>query len=93
MRKNRRNLFEGIGGQRMKFTIGTASSNMNFEEELKLINSSLLYADTIELIGMAEYAIYNYIGVMIGSGQNNAGVTCAYLTPYSDKLKEFLMDM
>lgn len=45
----------------MKFTIGTASSNMNFEEDLKLIKSSLLYADTIELIGMAEYAIYNYI--------------------------------
>ena len=34
-----------------------------------------------------------YIGVMIGSGPNNAGVTCAYLTPFSDKLKGFLMDM
>ena len=45
----------------MKFTIGTASSNMNFEEDLKLIKSSLLYADTIELIGMAEYALYNYM--------------------------------
>ena len=44
----------------MKFTIGTASSSMNFEEDLKLIKSSLLYADTIELIGMAEYAIYKY---------------------------------
>lgn len=45
----------------MKFTIGTASSNMNFEEDLKLIKSSLLYADSIELIGMAEYAIFNYL--------------------------------
>lgn len=45
----------------MKFTIGTASSSMNFEEDLKLIKSSLLYADSIELIGMAEYAIYNYM--------------------------------
>ena len=45
----------------MKFTIGTASSSMNFEEDLKLIKSSLLYADSIELIGMAEYAIYNYL--------------------------------
>ena len=45
----------------MKFTIGTASSSMNFEEDLKLIKSSLLYADSIELIGMAEYAIFNYL--------------------------------
>ena len=59
--KNGKNLFGGIGGRRMKFTIGTASSNMNFEEDLKLIKSSLLYADTIEMIGMAEYAIFNYM--------------------------------
>lgn len=45
----------------MKFTIGTASSSMEFKEDLKLIKSSLLYADEIELIGMAEYAIYNYL--------------------------------
>ena len=45
----------------MKFTIGTASSSMNFEEDLKLIKCSLLYADSIELIGMAEYAIFNYL--------------------------------
>lgn len=45
----------------MKFTIGTASSNMRFEEDLKLIKSSLLYADEIELIGMAEYAIFQYL--------------------------------
>lgn len=33
-----------------------------------------------------------YIGVMIGSGVDGTGVTCAYLTPYSDKLKEFLLN-
>lgn len=45
----------------MKFTIGTASSNMEFEEDIRLIKSSLLYADEIELIGMAEYAVFNYM--------------------------------
>ncbi len=45
----------------MKFTIGTASSSMEFEEDIRLIKSSLLYADEIELIGMAEYAIFNYL--------------------------------
>lgn len=45
----------------MKFSTGTASSNMEFEESLKLIKSSLLYADEIELIGMAEYAVFNYL--------------------------------
>ena len=33
-----------------------------------------------------------YIGVMIGCGDDGMGVTCAYLSPYSDKLKEFLLD-
>ena len=32
----------------MKFTIGTASSNMEFEEDYKLIKSALLYAAEIE---------------------------------------------
>lgn len=45
----------------MKFTIGTASSNLEFEETMRLIKSSLLYADEIELIGMIEYAVFNYI--------------------------------
>lgn len=45
----------------MKFTIGTASSNMTFEEDIRLIKSSLLYADEIELIGMAEYTVFNYL--------------------------------
>lgn len=45
----------------MKFSIGTASSSMEFEEDMRLIKSSLLYADEIELIGMAEYAVFNYL--------------------------------
>jgi len=51
----------------MKFTIGTASSSLNFEEDLKLIKSSLLYADEIELIGMAEYAVFRYLPDRIDS--------------------------
>lgn len=33
-----------------------------------------------------------YIGVMIGNGPNGIGVTCDYLSPFSDKLEEFLLD-
>lgn len=33
-----------------------------------------------------------YIGVMIGCGEDGKGVTCSYLSPYSDKLEEFLTD-
>ena len=47
--------------ERMKFTIGTVSSNMEFAETLNLIKSSLLYADDIELIGMIEYAVFAYL--------------------------------
>ena len=45
----------------MKFTIGTVSNSLNLAEDLKLIKSSILYADEIELIGMAEYALYKYL--------------------------------
>lgn len=44
----------------MKFTIGTVSNSLDFAEDMNLIKSSILYADDIELIGMAEYAIYKY---------------------------------
>ena len=37
---------------KMKFTIGTVSNSLNLEEDLRLIKSSILYADEIELIGM-----------------------------------------
>ena len=45
----------------MKFTIGTVSNSLDLAEDLKLIKSSILYADEIELIGMAEYALYKYL--------------------------------
>lgn len=45
----------------MKFTIGTVSNSIDFSEDLHLIKSSLLYADEIELIGMVEYAVLNYL--------------------------------
>ena len=46
---------------KMKFTIGTVSNSLNLEEDLRLIKSSILYADEIELIGMVEYALYKYL--------------------------------
>lgn len=51
----------------MKFTIGTVSSSLDFEEDIKLIKSSLLYADEIELIGMAEYAVFKYLPRRVNS--------------------------
>lgn len=45
----------------MKFTIGTVSNSVNFEEDIRLIKSSLLYADEIELVGMAEYIVLKYL--------------------------------
>lgn len=33
-----------------------------------------------------------YIGVMIGCGDDGKGVTCSYLSPYSAKLKDFLLN-
>jgi len=45
----------------VKFTIGTVSNSLDFAEDMNLIKSSILYADDIELIGMAEYAIYKYL--------------------------------
>ena len=58
----------------MKFTIGTDSSSMEFTEDMKLIKSSLLYADEIELIGMAEYAIYNYLPKCIAKANDIDGI-------------------
>lgn len=63
----------------MKFTIGTASSNMDFTEDMKLIKSSLLYADEIELIGMAEYAIYNYLPKCIAKANGIDGIISAFI--------------
>lgn len=44
----------------MKFTLGTVSSNLYMSETYKLLKCSLLYADEVELIGIAEYALYQY---------------------------------
>ena len=45
----------------MKFTIGAISNIQQYEEDLKLIKCSLLYADDIELIGLAEYLTFIYL--------------------------------
>ena len=54
----------------MKFTIGTVTSNIDFEEDLKLIKSSLLYADEVELIGMAEYAVFRYLPMCVSDAKD-----------------------
>lgn len=63
----------------MKFTIGTASSSMEFEEDLKLIKSSLLYADEIELIGMAEYAVYKYLPKCLSKANDIEAIMGAFI--------------
>lgn len=45
----------------MKFSIATATNTAEFSETMQLIKSSLLYADEIELLGMAEYMIFQYL--------------------------------
>ncbi len=45
----------------MKFTIGTISNSLDLQDDMKLIKSSILYTDEIELIGMVEYALYKYL--------------------------------
>ena len=54
----------------MKFTIGTVSNSLDLAENLKLIKSSILYADDIELIGMVEYALYKYLPSHVFEVQN-----------------------
>jgi len=50
---------------------------MNFDEDLKLIKSSLLYADEVELIGMAEYAIYKYLPRQLTNAKDlDSLITC-----------------
>lgn len=65
----------------MKFSIGTASNNMEFEEDIRLIKSSLLYADEIELIGMAEYAIFVYLPKCLKGSNNNIETLFGNLLP------------
>lgn len=53
----------------MKFTIGTVSNFQEYEKDLQLIKSSLLYADEIELIGLTEYAVFKYLPVVMDGGE------------------------
>lgn len=63
----------------MKFTIGTVSDSMEFDEGLKLIKSSLLYADEVELIGMAEYAVYKYIPRCLNNAKDIDGMMGSFI--------------
>ena len=54
----------------MKFTIGTVSNSLDLTEDLNLIKSSILYADEVELIGLAEYALYKYLPDHVFNVQN-----------------------
>ena len=58
---------------KMKFTIGTVSNSLNLEEDLRLIKSSILYADEIELIGMVEYALYKYLPANVFGAKDDSG--------------------
>lgn len=54
----------------MKFTIGTVSNFQKYDDDLKLIKSSLLYADEIELIGLTEYAAFCYLPGIFDKNKN-----------------------
>ena len=53
----------------MKITIGAVSNFQEFEKELRLIKSSMLYADEIELIGLTEYVVFKYLPSILDSGK------------------------
>ena len=63
----------------MKFTIGTVSSSPNLTEDLKLIKSSILYADEIELIGMMEYALYKYMPANVFGAKDLESIIPAWI--------------
>ena len=54
----------------MKFSIGTVSNFQEYENTLRLIKSSLLYADEIELIGLTEYAVFKYLPSIMDGGKD-----------------------
>ena len=54
----------------IKFTIGTASNDIQFDETIRLIKSSLLYADEIELLGLLEFTAFCYLPRRINNIQN-----------------------
>ena len=53
----------------MKFAIGTVSNFQEYEEDIRLIKSSLLYADDIELLGLSEYALFKYLPDIMDGGK------------------------
>ena len=63
----------------MKFTIGTVSNFQEYEKDLQLIKSSLLYADEIELIGLTEYAVFKYLPVVMDGGKDLASLISGLL--------------
>lgn len=66
----------------MKFTIGTISNFSDLTESIKLIKSSLLYADEIEMLGITEYAVHKYLPSLLDSSKG--------FEPMIDKLIPFL---
>lgn len=66
----------------MKFTIGTISNFSDLSESIKLIKSSLLYADEIEMLGITEYAVHKYLPSLLDSSKG--------FEPMLDKLIPFL---
>ena len=63
----------------MKFTIGTASSNLEFNEDMKLIKGALLYADEVELVGMAEYAVFKYFPARLSKAKDMEGLITSFI--------------
>lgn len=53
----------------MKFSIGTISNFQEYADILRLIKSSLLYADEIELIGLTEYMVFKYLPSIMDGGK------------------------
>lgn len=54
----------------MKFTIGTVSNIQEYDQDINLIKSSLLYADDIELIGLTEYTVFKYLPSVFDGGKD-----------------------
>lgn len=70
----------------MKFTIGTVSKFQDYEQDLRLIKSSLLYADEIEMIGLTEYAIFKYLPSIL-DGSKDLDALIAGLLPFLQSIE------
>lgn len=79
----------------MRIALGTVNSNLCFAEDLQLIKGSLLYADEVELIGMAEYALYQYLPQRI-IATNDISEMLAWMIPLlksfdNDKARDLVL--